>query len=373
MLKKLLIAIGGFILVVIALGATKVAQIKEMTSAPHVQPASSVSTFVAKEVTWNPSINAIGTLAPVQGIMLSADADGTIVKIAADSGTAVQAGDLLVKFDTGVELAQLKAAEARATLARLQSDRSTDLLAKNTISQAEADSTNAQLDQALADVAALKAQIAKKEVRAPFSGRVGIRQINVGQFVARGAPLMPLQKLDTVFVNFNVPQREMQVLKVGQDVQIAVDAFPDKQFAAKVTAINTQVDMATRNISVQATMDNPGEVLRSGMFVRVEVALPANGMQIAVPATAIAYASYGNSVYIVEKIKGEDGAEYLGARQQFVKLGATRGDLVVIAEGVKSGEEVVTGGVFKLRNGAHVQINNSAMPSSSANPTPDNT
>lgn len=373
MLKKFVIAITGFILVVIALGVTKAAQIKEMSSAPHVMPTSAVSTIPAREVSWNPSIRAIGTLAPVQGIMLSADADGTIVEIAADSGTAVKEGDLLVKFDTSVEVAQLKAAEARAALARLQSDRATDLLGKDTISQAEADAANAQLDQALADVAALKAQIAKKEVRAPFSGRVGIREINVGQFVARGAPLMPLQKLDEVFVNFSVPQREMRALKVGQDVQVVVDAFAGRKFPAKVTAINSQVDMATRNISVQATMENPDEVLRSGMFVRVEVELPADGMQIAVPATAIAYASYGNSVFIVENMKGEDGQEYLGARQQFVKLGPTRGDLVVVTEGVKAGEEVVSAGVFKLRNGAHVQVNNSVQPSSSANPTPDNT
>ncbi|MFM1851205.1 MAG: Multidrug resistance protein MdtA precursor [Verrucomicrobiota bacterium] len=373
MIKKLVIALASFVAIVITLGAVKAAQIKEMMSAPHVMPTTSVTTFTAQEVQWKPSIKAIGTLAPVEGITLSADADGTIVEIAADSGTAVKAGDLLVRLDTSVEKAQLTAAGARAALARMQADRAKDLLSKNSLSQAEADTASAQLDQALADVAALKAQIAKKEVRAPFGGRVGIRQVNVGQFVGRGAPLMPLQKLDSVFVNFNIPQRQLPDLHLGQNVSVAVDAFPGRAFVATVTAINAEVDAATRNISVQATMANPEEVLRSGMFVRVEVELPTAQKLVAVPATAIAYASYGNSVFVVEKMKAEDGAEYLGARQQFVKLGQTRGDLVAILDGVKAGEEIASSGVFKLRNSLPVQVNNSALPASSANPNPDNT
>jgi len=373
MFKKFLIAIGGFIVVVLSLGAVKVAQINEMMSASHVMPASAVTTIEAMEVKWSPSIRAIGTLAPVQGVTVSADADGTIVRIAADSGTAVEAGDLLVEIDTTVEAAQLVAAEARAALARLQSDRASDLLTKNTISQAEADSAIAQLNQADADVAALKAQIAKKHVRAPFAGRVGIRQVNVGQFVARGAALLPLQKLDPIFVNFYVPQRQLSSLTLGSKVAIAVDAFADQKFEATVTAINSEVDASTRNIAVQATLANADELLRAGMFVRVEVELPGNETSVAVPATAIAYASYGNSVFIVENMKGADGKEYLGVRQQFVKLGATRGDLVAIVDGVKPGEQVVSAGVFKLRNGAAVQVNNSAVPASSATPTPANT
>ncbi len=373
MLKKILIALGGFVLIVLTLGAVKKAQLDEMTSTPQVMPLMSVSTLPAREVSWNPSIRAIGTLAPVEGIMLSADADGTIVEIAAESGATVRKGDLIVKYDVSVESAQLDAAEARAELARLQRDRAADLLSEQSISQAEADTAIAQLDQALADVAALKAMIAKKQVRAPFSGRIGIRQINLGQFVGRGAPLMPLQKLDPIFVNFNIPQRQLSSLKVGQSVEVTVDAFADQKFAAAVTAINSEVDMATRNFSVQATMANPKELLRSGMFVRVAVELPASGTLIAVPSTAISYASYGNSVYVVENMKGEDDKEYLGARQQFVKLGVTRGDMVEVVDGVKVGEQVVSSGVFKLRNGIAVQVNNSAQPTSSAAPTPDNT
>ena len=215
--------------------------------------------------------------------------------------------------------------------------------------------------------------IAKKQVRAPFDGRVGIRLVNVGQYVARGAALLPLQKLDPVFVNFSIPQRQLPAIAKGQEVGILVDAFAGREFKGTITALNSEVDADTRNIAVQATLANPDEVLRAGMFVRVEVQQSAAEAQVVVPATAIAYASYGNSVFVVEQMKGEDGKEYLGVRQQFVKLGATRGDLVAIAEGVKAGEQIVTSGVFKLRNGAAVQVNNIVQPSSSANPTPANT
>jgi membrane fusion protein (multidrug efflux system) len=202
---------------------------------------------------------------------------------------------------------------------------------------------------------------------------VGIRMVNVGQFVGRGAALLPLQSLDPMYVNFSVPQRQIPTLYVGQKVQVSVDAFQGMEFAATITAINSEVDSSTRNIFVQATLANPEEKLRSGMFVRVAVELPAQDNLVVVPATAIAYASYGNSVYIVEKMEGEDGKEYLGVRQQFVTLGQTRGDLVSVTSGVQAGEQVVSAGVFKLRSKAPVQVNNTAQPTSSANPTPDNT
>jgi membrane fusion protein (multidrug efflux system) len=371
MFKKFIIALAGFAVVVFALGAVKVAQIKQMSSMPHGNPPSAVTTSAAKSVAWAPVLKAIGTLAPVQGVTVSADADGVIAKVAAENGATVKTGDLLFELDTSVEIAQLAAAEASAALAKLQHDRASDLVAKNTISKSEFDSASAQLDQAQANVAALKATIERKHVRAPFDGRIGIRLVNVGQFVARGRPLAPLQKLDPIYVNFSVPQRELAALTVNQPVALSVDAFPTK-FAGKITAINSEVDAATRNVSVQALLDNPGEKLRAGMFVQVEVELPATDARIVLPATAIAYASYGNSVFIVEKMKGKDGKEYLGVRQQIVKLGPTRGDLVAIEEGVKTGEEIVTSGVFKLRNAMPVQVNNDVVPTASATPKPSN-
>ncbi|MFZ5495879.1 MAG: efflux RND transporter periplasmic adaptor subunit [Verrucomicrobiota bacterium] len=373
MFKKFLIAIAGFILVVLLLGAFKARQISDMTSVTHVPPPSAVTTAEAKAVEWHSYLNAIGTLAPVQGVTLAADADGTITRIVADSGTAVKAGDLLVELDTSVEAAQLAAAQARAALSRINFERAKDLWDRNATSKSEFDLADATLKQAVAEVAAIEALIAKKQVRAPFDGRVGIRLVNVGQFVARGRALLPLQKLDPIYVNFSIPQRQLPAIAQGQEVGILVDAFAGRTFKGTITAINSEVDAATRNISVQATLANPDEVLRAGMFARVEVQMTGAATQVVVPATAIAYASYGNSVFIVEKLKGQDGQEYLGVRQQFVKLGATRGDLVAITEGVKPGEQVVSSGVFKLRNGAPVQVNNIVQPSSSAHPTPANT
>ncbi len=372
MLKKFVLALGGFFVVFVTLGAVKAAQVKKMASAPHVMPLASVSTAPAQAVSWHSSLSAIGTLAPVQGVTLSADADGSIVAIAAENGASVKQGDLLVSFDVSVESAQLVATQARAELARVNIDRNKELWERQTISKSEFDATSAAAKQADADVAALKAQIAKKQVRAPFDGRVGIRQINLGQFVARGAPLLPLQKLDPIFVNFNIPQRHLPLLAVGSKVAIKVDAFAETRFEATVSAINSEVDPVTRNISVQATMSNPKEQLRAGMFAQVEVEMPQAESLVVVPSTAVAYASYGNSVFIVEQIKGEDGKEFLGVRQQFVKLGVTRGDLVAIVDGVKAGEQIVTSGVFKLRNGLPVQVNNTAQPTASANPTPKN-
>lgn len=372
MFKKFLIAIAGFFVVVLALAAVKAAQIKEISSISHVPPPSAVTSYEAKSVAWQPVITAIGTLAPVEGVTLAADADGTIIKIAAENGAAVKAGDLIIELDTSVEVAQLASSEARAALAKLQADRATDLVTKGTISQAEVDAAKAQLNQAVADVAALKATIERKHVRAPFDGRIGIRLVNLGQFVARGRALVPLQKLDPIYVNFSIPQRQLGALSIGQKIGMSVDAFP-KPFEGKIAAINSEVDAATRNVSVQALLANPNEQLRAGMFVQVEVELPAGEPRVALPATAIAYASYGNSVFVIEKMKHPDGSEYLGVRQQFVKLGATRGDLIAIEDGVKPGEQVVTAGVFKLRNGAAVQVNNIVQPTSSPAPKPSNT
>lgn len=373
MFKKFLICLGGFTLIALTLGAVKVAQIKRASSVSHVPPPVAVTTFEARAVGWHSAIKAIGTLAPVQGATLSADADGIISYITAESGTAVKAGDLLVEFDSSVETAQLAAVEARAELARVNFVRAKELWARQATSKSEFDVADATAKQTVAEVAALQAQISKKQVRAPFAGRVGIRLINVGQFVARGRALLPLQKLDPIYVNFSIPQQQLSVLSTGQKVEVVIDAFADRPYPATITAINSEVDAATRSISVQATLANPSETLRSGMFARVEVEMPQAESRVVVPATSISYASYGNSVFIVEKMKDAEGREYLGVRQQFVKLGATRGDLIAVASGLKAGEQVVTAGVFKLRNGVPVQVNNIAQPTSSATPKPANT
>ena len=373
MLKKFLFTLGGFVAVFLALGGVKAAQIKKAASSPHTLPPIGVATFESRAETWRPTLNAIGTLAPVQGVTISAEIDGTVVRVAAENGATVKAGDLLVELDTSVERSQVAAAEARAELAKINIDRTRGLFEQKAISRSEFDAATAAYKQAGAEVAALRAVIGKKQVRAPFEGRVGIRVINLGQYVGRGAPLMPLQRLDPVYVNFSLPQRHLPALAIGQRLGLQVDAFAGRRFDATVSAINAEVDAVTRNIFVQATVPNPREELRSGMFARVEVELPGGDQVVVVPATAIAYASYGNSVYVVERMKGPDGAEYLGVRQQFVKLGGTRGDLVGIVDGLKPGQKVVSTGVFKLRNGAEVQINDSVQPSANSAPRLPNT
>ncbi len=373
MLKKFFLALVGFAAVVAALVAVKAGQIKEMASANFGQPTTAVSTAVSEVQEWHPVISAIGTLSPVQGVTLSAELEGTVTAIPVENGAAVKKGDLLVTLDTTLEEAQLEAADARAELARLQRDRAQELRTKNTISQADLDTAVAQYAQAVADVAAIKATIAKKAIRAPFDGRVGIRQINIGQFVTRGTPLMPLQKLDEVFIDFYVPQRQMPKLGLGQEVNVKVDAFPEEVFVARITAINPVVDTTTRNVAVQATLPNPDERLRAGMFAQLEVVLPEVNRVVVVPTTAIAYASYGNSVYVVETLKSEAGEDYLGVRQQPVTLGPKRGDLVAVLEGLEGNEEVASAGVFKLRNSLPVQVNNDVQPTASLHPTPDNT
>lgn len=373
MIKRFIIAFAGFITVVALLGVVKASQIQEMAGMNMAMPLTAVTTTTAENAEWHPTIKAIGSLAPVQGVTISAELEGTITEIGVENGAAVAAGDLLIKLDTTVEMAQLDAAEARADLAKLQVDRARKLSEQRTISESEYDASAAQYAQALADVAALEANIAKKTIRAPFDGRVGIRQINLGQYVSRGTPLIPLQKLDPMFVNFYVPQRNMPLLGVDQSVDVTVDAFPGQVFSARVGAINPEVDMATRNVWVQAIIPNPGEKLRSGMFARVEVTLPQANEVVVVPSTSISYASYGNSLYVVEESTGPEGNTSLVASQRPVVLGAKRGDLVSVIKGLSGGEQVVTSGVFKLRNGLPVQVNNEVTPSEDEVATPPNT
>lgn len=372
--RRFLIALGGVLALLLVLAAIKMAQIKKMSSMAYAMPPSAVTTASAEEAAWPPTLHAIATLTPVQGVSVAADADGLVVRVAVENGAAVKEGDLLLELDTTVEAAQLASAEARLANARLDADRARELRASNTNSQAELDSVLAALRQAEADAAALRASLDKKIIRAPFAGRVGIRRVNLGQYVQRGTPLLPLQRLDQMYVDFNIPQRQLPLLSVGREVRVRVDAFPDRDFTARLTAIDPAVDAASRNVAVQALLDNPDELLRAGMFARAEVVLPVGEASVVVPSTAIAYASYGNSIFVVEHLKdSKGGPDYLGATQRFVKLGPSRGDQIAILEGVRPGEQVVTAGVFKLRNGSPVQVNNEVTPANSPEPAPPNT
>jgi membrane fusion protein (multidrug efflux system) len=332
-------------------------------------PPAVVSTIEAREETWQPTLHAVGSFAAVQGIIVSTQLDGAVTKVAFESGATVKEGDLLVQQDISAEEAQLASAQAGAVLAQLNLDRAKELRAQGTNAQADLDAATAAFQQTQANAAALKAAIDKKTIRAPFDGRLGIRQVNLGQFLRSGAAVVPLQLLDPIYINFALPQQNVAQVAAGQPVRVSVDAYPGEVFAGTVNALNPNVDDVTRNFQLQATLKNTDGRLHPGMFGSVEVQLPVTEKVITVPLSAIVYNPYGNAVYIVED-HGKDGNGLI-VRQQFVQTGANRGDQVAILKGVKPGDTVVTAGQLKLRNGASIVINNKVTPSDSATPQPD--
>jgi len=333
-------------------------------------PPEAVTTLVARVEPWADAIDAVGSIAPSQGVTLSADQPGVVSAIAFQSGARVRAGQALVSLDTRQERAQLAAAEAQRELARVNLDRAHKLAEQQLIAQAELDQAAAQFKQADATVSEMRATIDRKTIRAPFSGVTGIRQVNLGQYLHSGDAVVPLQSLDFVYANFAVPQQQAGSVRVGDVVEARTDGNPPTVATGRISTINPVVDDATRNQQMQATFANRDGHLRPGMYVTVKVLLGHRDPVIALPSTAINFAPYGNSVFIVEKMKGPDGASYLGVRQQFVKLGRTQGDQVAVLDGVKAGQEIVTSGVFKLRSGAAVTVNNSIRPSDSLTPKP---
>jgi membrane fusion protein (multidrug efflux system) len=285
----------------------------------------------------------------------------------------VREGEILALLDTRQEQAQLAAAESARDLAKLNYERMQGLLDEHVVSAAEFDRANADYRQSDARVGEIKAAIERKTIRAPFSGLLGIRQVNLGQYLSAGTPLVTLQSLNPIYVNFGVPQQAMSDIRPGRAVRVTEkDVNDGPGFSGRVTAIDSVVDASTRNIQVQATLANPDGKLRPGMFVQAEVTLGAASQVIALPASSISYAPYGNSVYVVTDLKDPKGQTYRGVRQQFVKVGPARGDQISVTSGLKPGDEVVTSGVFKLRNGAAVQVNNKIRPANSLKPKPEN-
>ncbi|MDH4036007.1 MAG: efflux RND transporter periplasmic adaptor subunit [Candidatus Krumholzibacteria bacterium] len=370
MARRIIVTITILVVVIAALAFVKYRQIMAaMEGGAWTPPPEAVTTVVAEEVQWMGTINAVGSVAAVNGVILSADLPGVVQEITFDSGRRVAAGDVLVRLDTSQEQAQLKGAEAQRDLAKLNLDRARDLLTKEAISESDFDRVDAEMRGAEAAVEGYRATIDRKTIRAPFAGILGIRQVNLGQYLAGGDPVVPLQQLEPIYVNFAVPQQDGGRLKPGNDV-LARTQSVDGPVAGKITAINSLIDTATRNVDVQATFANRNAALRPGMFVDVEVELGSATSVVTLPASAVSYAPYGNSVYIVEDVTGPDGSTYRGVRQQFVRLGAARGDQVAILSGVNAGEEVVTSGVFKLRPGAAVLVNNEVQPANSQTPNP---
>jgi membrane fusion protein, multidrug efflux system len=365
MKKRVLFTIVGLIVLIGVLGGIKALQISRMIAhgKQFVPPPETVTTFEVHPELWPSMLTSVGSLEAVQGVMVSAELKGKVEAIAFEPGAKVRARDLLVQQDISSETAQLRASEAAVVLAKITLERTRKLLAIGTASQSQYDNADAQNKQAAAQVDNIRATIAKKTIRAPFAGRLGIRLINLGQTLNEGDAIVSLQSFDPIFVNFSLPQQQLAQIRPGLFVRITTDALPGRTIEGKITAINPAVDTATRNIRVQATLRNPGEQLRPGMFVNVAVVLPAQEKVLPIPATAVLYAPYGDSVFIVEEGKNEKTVRPGKiVRQQFVRLGKKRGDFIAVASGLKESETVVSTGVFKLRNGQAIVVNNSLAP-----------
>lgn len=375
MTKKIILTAVGLLILVGALAGLKLLQFETMAAqgAKFVPPPETVTTAEVKADRWQPTLTAIGSVAAVQGVTVSAETAGTVKTIAFESGATAKAGEVLVELDTAIEQAQLRSAAASADLARANLDRARDLRAKNMVSAADFDAAEAQAKQTLAQMDNLRAVLAKKTIRAPFAGRLGIRRVNLGQFLDNGAAIVSLQSLDPVYVDFALPQRYLAQLHPGMTVRVTTDAFPRQTFAGKLTAISPEVDSVTRNVRLQATLANPDSHLQPGMYVEVAVELPDTEPVLMIPATAVLYAPYGDSVFLIEEKKDEKtGAADKVLNQKFVRLGPARGDFVVIASGLEAGQTVVGTGAFKLRNGMSVVVDNTLAPQPQLAPKPPN-
>jgi membrane fusion protein (multidrug efflux system) len=373
MLKKLSLTLLGIVLVLGTIGFIFYGMVRTMIAAGANQgiPPSPVTAAPVLQADWQPTITSVATLTAVQGVTISAQLDGSVAKIAFEAGQKVKAGDLLVQEDVSTEQAQISAAKAAQELARINLQRSRQLLANNTIARSQYDADNAAFLQAQAQVAQIQATIDKKTIRAPFGGRLGVRLINLGQTIKAGDPIVSLQNLTPIYADFYLPQQDLSDLATGLKVQVRCDALPDKIVGGTLTAIDPDVDAATRNIQVEATLANPDEKLRPGMFVDLDVVLPRVDHVLVIPETAIEYAPYGDSVFVVEDHKDDKtGKTSKIVVSHTVRLGRTRGDYVEVVSGLHSGDVVVTSGAFKLRTGMPVFVDNTLAPKAEMNPQP---
>jgi membrane fusion protein (multidrug efflux system) len=367
---KVVAGLVGVLLIVLGI---KALQFWTMISAGKkmLPPPTTVTSADVKQGDWQPMLTAVGSISPVQGAMISAELAGTVAEINFQSGSLVKKGEVLLKLDASAEIAQMRSAYADAELAKNDLDRARGLADRKVISAAEFDAAQSKYTQKKAAVDNMQSAIDKKEIHAPFDGTAGIRAVNPGQMVKVGDPLVSLQALGQVFVDFSLPQQQLADVKPNLPVKVTTDAIPDREFEGKLTAVNSSIDPTTRNVTLQATLDNQDNALRSGMFARVKVLLPQKKPTLFIPATAVSYAPYGNSVFVIEKKSDEKTKEEgLTLRQQFIRTGETRGDFVAVTNGLKENEQIVSTGVFKLRNGMNVVIDNKLAPKSEIAPKP---
>ncbi len=373
-MKKILLAFVGLAVLIGIIGGIKFLQIRTMIEqgASFVPPPTKVTVTEVQADKWESVLRSVGSLVAVQGVTVAADLPGKVVEILFEAGGRVEAGDLLLQQEIRSEEAQLPGAEAAVVLAKSNLDRARQLLARKVIPVAEYDAAVAEHRQAVAQADNIRAAINKKKIRAPFAGRLGIRLVNLGQYLKEGDGIVSLQSLDPIYVNFQLPQHDLVHLRTGLPVRLTFDSLPGETIEGEITTVNPEVDPVTRNIRVQATISNPGDFLRPGMYADVAVVLPEERRVLAIPATAVLYAPYGDSVFIVEEKKDESGKVNKALRQQFVRLGEGRGDFMAVTEGLQEGVTVVSTGVFKLRNGMAVEIDNSLAPDFVLQPKPEN-
>jgi membrane fusion protein (multidrug efflux system) len=370
-IKRWIVVVAGLLATALILVGVKAGQIVTMVRAGEAQvpPPESVTAAKVDAVRWEYTRAAIGSIVAVQGVTVGSELPGTVREVAFESGAAVKRGDVLVKLDTSVEETELAAARAEASLAKVNLARARKLRAGGSNAQADLDAAEAGAQQAAAAVANLQAIIAKKTIRAPFDGRVAIRQVERGQVVSAGAPIASLQSVSPIYSDFWLPQQALAELKPGQRVRLRTDVYEDAEWAGEISTINPEVDAATRNVRIRATFPNPDGRLRPGMFANVEVVFPEERQVLVIPASAVMFAPYGDSVFVVDEEKDGAAARKV-VRQKFIRPGERRGDFVAVASGLEAGETVVSSGAFKLRNGTAVVVNDALAPNAELDPKP---
>jgi membrane fusion protein (multidrug efflux system) len=346
------------------------------------QPASAITDFAARQEEWADAEESVGTFVAINGTEVTTEAGGIVRELSINPGQPVKAGTVLVQLNTSNELAVLRSLEAAAKLAVVQRDRWRELGKDKLVSQAEVEERSTTAATTLAQVEAQRALIAQKTIRAPFSGVLGLRKVNLGQFVNPGDPIVTLQSMDPIFLDFSLPEQRVGQVTEGTQIRATVDALPGQTFEGKVTAIEPLVDASTRNFKVQATLPNPDNNLRPGTFAHVGFDSGGVRKVVVIPQTAVSFNPYGNAVFVISKVKRAEGekdmqgqpltGDKLIVKQRFIKTGATRGDLIAVTEGLKPGERIATSGLLKLRNDAEVTINNKVQPAANASPTPEN-
>lgn len=372
MTKRMLIMLGCVLALVAALALAFYLHVRQMIASSPKPGPQTISTVKVEALAWQPELSAVGTLSAVRGVDVSAEIVGMVREVNFKSGQDVKAGDLLIQLNADSDIAQLRSFEAAAELAAVVLERDKAQLAARAVSQAQVDSATADLKSKRALAAERAATVAKKTIRAPFSGKLGITTVNPGQFLNPGDKIVTLQTIDPIYIDFYLPQKQIAALAVGMVVTLSSDAYAGQTFSGKVTSINPKIDVVTRNVQVQATIANAKRRLLPGMFARVGVASGEKRRYLTLPQTAITYNPYGSTVFVVKPGEQKDakGGGELVVEQVFVTTGETRGDQVAILKGLQEGQEVVSSGQLKLKNGTAVAIDNTVQPANSANPVP---